>query len=320
LKKPRQISCSDILNRVKYIGAHAYARGFVKEVWLAELDGQRLMVKRPAMRSDDAYETFNYMLSLEIGWVRDLRVSPYVMQYYGACRGVAMRHFQAIAVEGPLVNWLHVVRSRISWTGRIKLAIGFLEMLSFFERKLLAHCDWKADQVAVDLDFNVKVVDLKSFRKYSVGHGVDRGKNCTTQRDCVTVSGCFKWQFENNYAVPELECAKDGFCVGFLAPSMIRNSVETFLWPMLSQWVHDVPVDKRDAYANGVEEMYRGALIAVPRDRWTAERAKKSLVALWDELDAASAFGSGSRDRKILAAAIDNMISSANLRCETRYC
>lgn len=320
LVKPRQISCSDILNRVKYIGGHAFARGYVKEVWLGELDGKRLIVKRPAMQSDDGFAVFDEMLTKEIALVRELRPSPFIMGYHGACRGVALRQFQAVAVEGPLVNWGHLVRSSLSWSGRLKVAVAFLDLLAFFERKLLAHCDWKGDQVAVDLNFNVKLVDLKSLRKYSVGHGVDRGKNCTSQRDCVWASGCFKWQFENNYAVPELECAKDGFCVGFLAPSMTRNSLETFLWPLLSQWVRDVPVASRAAYESTVEEMYRGVLTVVPRDRWTAERAKQRLVALSDELDVARHFGDGSSDRRVLANLIDGLTSSANLRCESRFC
>jgi hypothetical protein len=316
--KPRQINCSDILRRVRYRGEHAFARGFVKEVWLAELDGLRLILKRPASSDEAGWRLFDEMMTKEVGLVRELRVSPFVMKYYGACRGVELREFQAIAVEGPLVNWAHAARSRLSWSARLRAAMSLMDVLTFMEHKLMAHCDWKADQVALDEQLNVKLVDLKSLRKYSAGHGVDRGKNCTSLRDCVVASGCFKWQYENNYDVPELGCAKDGFCVGFLAPSMLRNSVETFLWPMLSQWVRDVDAHHIAAYERGLDEVYNGILIAVPRERWTAERVRGRLQALYDEL------GGGEEradDSDVLRALSDELTENARTRCETsRFC
>jgi hypothetical protein len=319
-QKPRQINCSDILHRVSYVGDHAFARGFVKEVWLGELDGLRLIVKRPAASDSDGWRLFDEMMTKEIGLVRELRVSPFVMKFYGACRGVNLRQFQAIAVEGPLVNWAHAARSRLSWSARLLAAMSLMDVLTFLEHKLMAHCDWKADQVALDEQLGVKLVDLKSLRKYSVGHGVDRGKNCTTLRDCVVASACFKWQYENNYDVPELGCAKDGFCIGFLAPSMLRNSVETFLWPMLSQWVRDIDSRRIEAYESALEQVYEGILTAAPRDRWTAERVKRRLEALFEELDGAAHLGDGSRDRDVLRALVDGLTSSAKTRCESRFC
>lgn len=79
------------------------------------------------------------------------------------------------------------VRSSLDWSARLKLAISLLELLQFFERqvdderasinffviapsrKKLVHCDWKSDQIAVDVDaFRVKLVDLKSLRQFSL--------------------------------------------------------------------------------------------------------------------------------------------------------
>lgn len=318
--KPVQVKCSDILQRVQYNGSEPFARGFVKEVWLGSLDGRSMIVKRPAATDDAGLQLFDEMLTKEIDLVRELRVSPHVMKFYGACRGVALRQYQAIAVEGPLVNWAHLTRSALSWSGRLRVVMSLMDALTFLENKLMAHCDWKADQVAVDEQFTAKLVDLKSLRKYSVGHGVDRGKNCTSLRDCVAASACFKWQYENNYDVPELGCAKDGFCVGFLAPSMLRNSLETFVWPMLSQWVRDVDRELVAAYERGVEEVYRGILVVAPRDRWTAARVKARLGALFDELGGASHFGDGARDRAVLQSLVHELTSSAAARCQSRFC
>lgn len=75
----------------------------------------------------------------------------------------------------------------MNWSSRLKIAIHLLELLLFFERflnyifflkkignifscrKKLVHCDWKADQIAIDLELNVKLVDLKSLRTFSKG-------------------------------------------------------------------------------------------------------------------------------------------------------
>ena len=88
------------------------------------------------------------MLTKEIDLARQLRLSPFVMNYYGACRGRQLGRHQALAVEGPLVNFAHIVRSSLGWAARLRIAAAFLEMLEFFERKKLVHCDWKLDQVS----------------------------------------------------------------------------------------------------------------------------------------------------------------------------
>jgi hypothetical protein len=138
------------------------------------------------------------------------------------------------------------------------------------------------------------------------------GKNCTKLEHCLwglcctmlaephgftehTASGCFKWQYENAYDVPELQCetktvhsvcartfvcdwfqSNDGvrYCVGFESPAMIygnhayceggshmhrtcTGSVRTFLWPLLSQQLRVVPAE---TFAHDIDEMLEGVM------------------------------------------------------------
>ena len=73
--------------RVKYHG-RPFARGFVKEVWLGELDGMPLVVKRAAGADNESLAIFDTMMTKEIDLARQLRLTPFVMNYLGACRGI----------------------------------------------------------------------------------------------------------------------------------------------------------------------------------------------------------------------------------------
>lgn len=213
----------------------------------------------------------------------------------------------------------------------------------------------------------VKLVDLKSLRTFSdvrslfsfsnlliffnQHHGVDRGKNCTTLEHCVAASGCFRWQLENDFAVPELQCegahaafvdhhqlAAPHFCVGFESPSMLFGSIEPLLWPLLVQWLRAPPAaDFVDAltpiFARMTSENHIlprnliffflwivDATAFLRRERASSAATRQALRALFDRYDGAAAFGDGAAARGIVRALMRRLIATAATRCQSRYC
>ena len=57
----------------------------------------------------------------------------------------------------------------VPWCVRLSLAIKAVDLLQFIDMRHMMHCDWKYDQVAIDENWNVKIVDLKSLRTLVVG-------------------------------------------------------------------------------------------------------------------------------------------------------
>jgi hypothetical protein len=102
------MTCSEILS-INLTSSVPFARGFVKSVWIGHrASGEDVIIKKPTTNDSKALTLFNEMLTKEIDLVRQLRASEFIMDYYGACRGIEMGVDQALAVEGPLINWSHL--------------------------------------------------------------------------------------------------------------------------------------------------------------------------------------------------------------------
>ena len=94
-----------------------------------------------------------------------LERSPFVMQLYGTCLDLEFDEL-LIAAEGPLLPFQAAVESReLPWFIRLVLAINLTRTIDFMHRRNVVLCGMNAEQVAVDSEWNAKLIDLDTVGK-----------------------------------------------------------------------------------------------------------------------------------------------------------
>ena len=300
-----------------------FARGFAKAAWRAEArDGSRQLVLKRAAEPDTAagQRAFFQALKQELKFAIRLGRHPRLLEYYGSCHSQKSPD-NVLAVEGPLVAWRPVVRSRLSWSARLRLARDVAELLTLLADRALIHCDWKADQIALTRDLRVRLVDLKSLRYY-VHEATPwlAQKTCVRDSDCQ--SQCFKWLAENDYDLPDAVCnSLAGMCRGFNAQSMAHASAQLFFYPLLQQHRVDAPKGRADEFDAALQRLLDG-LMAPRNERWTAPQLEQYIDELQNRFDAQAHYSAmREQEERLIADIGEQFWASAEERCgSNRFC
>jgi hypothetical protein len=116
-----------------------------------------------------------------------LRDNPFVMQIYGLCVG---GETQLMAAEGPLLPWSAAAKStELPWFARLAIAINLTRTIDFLHRQHVVLCGLNMEQVAIDNNFNAKVIDLDTLieTNYLTHRRLGEGMECTENMACVRV-------------------------------------------------------------------------------------------------------------------------------------
>jgi hypothetical protein len=290
---PTLLSCEqiksihdDLLER----NALPFARGAHKAVFAASFERLPLVLKEVFFAYDsndvdraDASDVESFQKTFErqvldeyfytFRWApMPLRPNPFVMQIYGLCVG-KQHKTQLMAAEGPLLPWSAAARSALPWFVRLQIAISLTRTIEFMHQHRVVLCGLNAEQVAVDVDLNAKLIDLDTLieatsSKLRLGEGLA----CETDRDCVRVqavrmtpyafedaperskmattkSGAVVWTFKDprsgsrgtsrhRSCMPRAvrcHCNQTSVCEGFDGASMLAASIDNMLRPLFDR-------------------------------------------------------------------------------------
>lgn len=119
-----------------------------------------------------------------------LRDNPFVMQIYGLCVGGSENETQLMAAEGPLLPWSAAAKSNeLPWFARLAIAINLTRTIDFLHRQHVVLCGLNMEQVAIDNNFNAKVIDLDTLieTNYLSRSRLGEGMQCTENSACMRV-------------------------------------------------------------------------------------------------------------------------------------
>ena len=97
-------------------------------------------------------------------------------------------------------------------------------------------------------------------------------------------------------------------------------SAQLLFAPLLKTYAHDAPVDKEQSYRRDVDELLNG-LIALRDTRWSAERLLQHIADMQRRYEAETVYSlRASSEKRQLQAIGEQFWSSAEQRCQSRYC
>jgi hypothetical protein len=281
--------------------------------------------------------------------------NPFVMQIYGLCIGSA-KDTQLMAAEGPLLPWSAAAKApELPWFARLAIAINLTRTIDFLHRQHVVLCGLNMEQVAIDNQFNAKVIDLDTLIEthYLSDRRLGEGMECVENGDCVRVPAVrmtpyaiedlpdrtkettnrkgalilyFKEPRQGSRGsarhrsclpkAPECRCNATNVCVGFDGASMLAASLDSLLRPLLDRSRFTA---SREFYA-AIDQVFARLMpgsCAAPRV------AASAATALFTEV--ANRFGalaelerSVHEMRRLQARLVSDFIVTHRARCEQR--
>eukprot|EP00051_Salpingoeca_urceolata_P014133 m.179185 g.179185 ORF g.179185 m.179185 type:complete len:482 (+) comp17989_c0_seq8:238-1683(+) len=308
-KRTPKLDCAHA-NQINYVDGDFFAKGYAKTAWRAEFDGHAMVIKRPIDQRHLA--RFQKGVQWELDWLQKLPAHKHLMRFYGHCSDDKAPF---TAVEGELVKFSFVADTpSVSWCHRLQLARQAMDLLALLEHHGLTHCDYKYDQTAIDLDGTLKLVDLKSLRRYPEGLPYKGDKACTKDSKCKICLKGMKFSFEHT-------CDKArGMCHGYSTSSMVAATAESLFKRLFEH--EDARFEYPDSTTKErVSAMIQSAAHQDPEERISRQQVEFALDDLLSSsaaktclVETAGAFKQGLRD------ALATMVDEHSERCKNRYC
>eukprot|EP00038_Savillea_parva_P012138 m.202528 g.202528 ORF g.202528 m.202528 type:complete len:514 (-) comp21794_c0_seq1:82-1623(-) len=312
------LGCGD-LARIVLQDAEPFARGFTKAVWRGTLNDTPMVIKRPF--DEASARRFVKSTAWETAWLKRYRARPEFIQFYGSCRDSGVNQTYE-AVEGALTKWEFVMNGTttvVPWCVRLQLAVQVAKLVRLLHTLGLMHCDWKYDQLAIDLSGRVKIADVKSIRwlrDHTLPYHSDRHCGTRIVNGTASVRGCNTCMKQLDLPVEHTCNTTTGRCRGFDVLSLVSATGQSVFTPLLIDHLSDPP--HRD-FSTQVKQLIDGMTQRVPDNRWPIDRVLSGLAALEDRFRAKSCLDHVDMST-ILRTAYHEMIASRKARCTKRYC